>query len=44
MCPACITAAALTTAGAATGAGVVALVATKWRDVRRWFGRRSARG
>jgi hypothetical protein len=43
MCPVCVTTAVLTTAGAATGAGVVALVVGRWRDLSRWFGSR-ARG
>jgi hypothetical protein len=31
MCPLCITTAALTAAGTTTGAGALALVASKWR-------------
>lgn len=44
MCPACIMAAALTTAGAATGAGVVALMAARWRDLSAWYARRKGGG
>jgi hypothetical protein len=40
MCPLCITTAALTAAGATSGAGALALVAAKWRAFRRWFARR----
>lgn len=39
MCPACFTTAALTVAGAASGAGAAALVVRKWRTLRRWLGR-----
>jgi hypothetical protein len=44
MCPVCVTTAALTTAGAATGAGVVALVVARWRDLNRWLGSRARGG
>lgn len=37
MCPLCITTAVLSAASGTSGAGVVALVAKKWRTVRRWF-------
>lgn len=36
MCPLCITTAALSVAGATSGAGLVAVVAHKWRVLRRW--------
>jgi len=36
MCPLCITTAALSAAGATSGAGVVAVLARKWRTLRRW--------
>jgi hypothetical protein len=39
MCPLCITTAALTAAGATSGAGVVVVAAAKWRRVRGWFSR-----
>ena len=35
MCPACMATVALTAAGATTGLGVMALVAAKWRTLRR---------
>ena len=38
MCPVCVATATLTTAGAATGAGVLALVVGKWRGLRRRLG------
>jgi hypothetical protein len=38
MCPLCITTAALSAAGAASGAGVLAVAANKWRTLQRWFG------
>ena len=37
MCPACITTAAVIAAGTTSGVGVVALVAGKWRGVKRRF-------
>jgi hypothetical protein len=36
MCPLCITTVALSAAGATSGAGVIALAASKWRGLRRW--------
>jgi hypothetical protein len=36
MCPLCITAAAAT-AAATSGAGVIAVAASKWRTLRRWL-------
>ena len=39
MCPVCMTTVALTAAGATTGLGVMALVVTKWRTLRRWLRR-----
>jgi len=44
MCPVCVTTAALTTAGAATGAGIVVLVVGRWRDLRRWLVRGAGGG
>lgn len=35
MCPACLTAAVLTAAGTASGAGVLALAAARWRRLRQ---------
>jgi hypothetical protein len=35
MCPLCITAAAAT--AATSGAGVIAVAASKWRTLRRWL-------
>jgi len=37
MCPLCITTAALSAAGASSGAGALALLARKWRTLRRWL-------
>jgi hypothetical protein len=37
MCPLCITTAALTAAGATSGAGVLAIAVSKWRTLQRWF-------
>jgi hypothetical protein len=37
MCPICITSAALSAAAATSGAGVIAVAASKWRRLRRWF-------
>ena len=37
MCPLCITTAALSVAGAASFAGVIAAAARKWRLLRRWI-------
>jgi len=37
MCPLCITTAALSAAGAASGAGVIAVAASRWRIVQRCF-------
>jgi hypothetical protein len=37
MCPVCITTAVLSAAGAASGAGTIAVVAGKWRGLLRWF-------
>lgn len=37
MCPVCITTAVLSAAGATSGAGVMAVAASKWRNVQRWF-------
>jgi hypothetical protein len=37
MCPICITTAALSAAGATSGAGVIAVTASKWRTLKRWF-------
>jgi hypothetical protein len=40
MCPLCITTAAvLSAAGATSGAGAAVVAATRWRAVKRWFGR-----
>jgi hypothetical protein len=36
MCPVCITTGVLTAAGATSGAGAMALAASKWRAVLRW--------
>ena len=36
MCPLCITTAALSVAGATSGAGLIALTASKWRTLRGW--------
>jgi len=36
MCPLCLTAAA-TAAAATSGAGVIAVAASKWRTLRRWW-------
>jgi hypothetical protein len=36
MCPLCITA-AVSTAAATSGAGVIAVVVSKWRALRRWW-------
>jgi hypothetical protein len=38
MCPLC-TAALLSAAGATSGAGVAVVAASRWRTVKRWFGR-----
>ncbi len=35
MCPVCMTTVALTAAGAVSGVGVVAVLAGKWRALRR---------
>ena len=35
MCPVCITTAALSAACATSGAGVIAVVASRWRTVQR---------
>jgi hypothetical protein len=43
MCPLCITAAALSAAGAASGAGVIAVAASRWRTVQRWFMQKACR-
>jgi hypothetical protein len=37
MCPLCITTAALSAAGATSGAGVIAVAASRWRTLKRWF-------
>jgi hypothetical protein len=37
MCPLCITTAALCTAGATSGAGVIAVAVSRWRNVKSWF-------
>jgi hypothetical protein len=37
MCPLCVTTAALSVAGATSGAGVVGLAMSKWRTLRRWL-------
>jgi hypothetical protein len=37
MCPLCITTAALSVAGAASGAGVIAVAASKWRRLKNWL-------
>ncbi len=39
MCPVCITTAALSAAGATSGAGVIVVAASKWRTLRRWISR-----
>jgi hypothetical protein len=38
MCPLCVTTAVLSAAGATSGAGVIAVVASKWRALKGWFG------
>ena len=40
MCPLCITTAVLSAAGATSGAGVVAVAASRWRTWQRWFSSR----
>jgi hypothetical protein len=42
MCPLCISTAALSAAGATSGAGALVVVASKWRAVKGWFTRRRA--
>jgi hypothetical protein len=37
MCPLCITTVALSAAGATSGMGVIAVAASKWRTLQRWF-------
>jgi hypothetical protein len=37
MCPLCISSAALAAAGATSGAGALAVVASKWRTLQGWF-------
>jgi hypothetical protein len=37
MCPMCITTAVLSAAGASSGAGVIAVAASRWRALKRWF-------
>jgi hypothetical protein len=37
MCPLCVTTVTLSLAGATSGASVMALVARKWRIMRRWL-------
>ncbi len=37
MCPLCITTALLSAAGATSGAGAIALTASKWHALQRWY-------
>ena len=37
MCPLCVTTAALSVAGASSGAGMIAIAASRWRTLKRWF-------
>jgi len=37
MCPLCISAAALSVAGATSGAGVIAIIVTRWRALKTWI-------
>ena len=43
MCPLCITTVALSAAGATSGAGLLAVAASKWRVLLRRFGSCSRR-
>lgn len=37
MCPVCLTAAVMTAAGSASGAGLLAVVVARWRRLRQWL-------
>jgi len=37
MCPLCITTAVLSAAGATSGAGLIAVAASRWLTLKRWF-------
>jgi hypothetical protein len=37
MCPLCISTALLSAASATSGAGAIAVTASKWRTVQRWI-------
>jgi len=39
MCPACLTAAVMTAAGTASGAGLLGFIVARWRRLRRWLRR-----